>query len=334
MTKRIGIHGFYGMQNLGDEALLHVFLQEGRRAVKGFTPVVYSRRPDRVRDEYCIESQPAISGRKRWIFQQWNLWRNQLFILGGGGLLHDYGPDSSRVRIWLSLLRSSLRLHRKTALFFVGVDQIRHDDSRRLIADTVSKVDYISVRDQRSADYLRGIGVKKEIHVSGDPAILLATPKNRELPSDRKPRVGICLRHWFQSKMQTEDDVLFEQILDELAFALDKVSERYDAELIFYPMRDISYDDDREINKSVMSRMMHRDRTQCVEICPSVTQFLKDFEEIDVVLAMRLHAVVLPSAMGIPVIALEYMPKVGQYMRTIGQERFVLPMNVPLADRL
>ena len=334
MKHPVGIHGFYGMQNLGDEALLHVFLQEGRRAVEGFTPVVYSRRPQRVREEYGIESQQAISGRKRWILQQWSLWRNSLFVLGGGGLLHDYGPDSSGVRTWLSLLRRSLQFGRKTALFFVGVDDVRHEESRRLIADTIPRVDFISVRDQRSADYLRDIGVTQPIHHAIDPAILLTAPRLRQWEQDRPLRVAVCLRHWFKSSMEIEDKVLFQRILDELGASLDRLIEQYNAEIVFYPMRDIHYDDDRLINRQVRNHLSRPERARCVDTPPTVTDFVDALEEVDLLIGMRLHSVVLASAKGIPSIALEYMPKIREYMHLIGQGAYILPMEARFGGRL
>lgn len=334
MTQRIGIHGFYGMQNLGDEALLQVFLKESQRVLPGFAPVVFSRRPDRVRLDYGVLSENLRCHRIEWMLQQWGLWRNSLFVLGGGGILHDYGPDSSGIRTWLSLLRRSLQFGRKTALYFVGVDEIRHEESQRLIADTIPHVDFISVRDQRSADYLREIGVTQPIHHVIDPAILLVEPKRRRWSEGAPLRVAVCLRHWFKSSMETEDESLFREILNELGESLDRLTEQHNAEIVFYPMRDIDHDDDRLINRQVYDRLKHKESARCVEISPDVPGFVHALEDVDILIGMRLHSLILASAKGIPVVALEYMPKVREYMKIIDQEAFILPMIYPLAMQL
>jgi len=322
------------MQNLGDEALLRVFLREARQALPGYTPIVYSSRPDRIRRDYGVSSVWTHPGRKRWILQQWSLWRNRLFVLGGGGILHDYGPNSSGVRSWLSLLRRSLRFNRKTALFFIGVDEIRHEESRQLIADTIPRVDFISVRDQRSADYLRDIGVNQPIHQAIDPVILLVQPKQRRWCEGAPLRVAVCLRHWFRSSMETEDDELFQVILNELGESLDYLTEQYKAEIVFYPMRGIHYDDDRLINQQVCDRMKRQDRVQCVEAAPSVAEFIVALEEVDLLIGMRLHSLILASGNGIPVIGMEYMPKIREYMQLIGQDTYILPMEPLFGERL
>ena len=334
MSRQLGIHGFYGMQNLGDEALLQVFLQQSRRILPGSKPVVYSRRQDRVRQDYGVLSYGVHCRRKDWLLQQWSLWRNRLFILGGGGILHDYGPDSSGIHTWLSLLRQSLRYGRKTALFFIGVDNIRHDESRQLLADTIPQVDFISVRDRRSADYFREIGVTQPIHQVIDPAILLAEPHLRQWEQKRPLRIAVCLRHWFKSSMETEDESLFQEILNELAKSLDELIERYNAKITFYPMRGIDYDDDRLINRQVCERLRHKESARCVEVPPDVPNFIHALEEVDILIGMRLHSLILASAKGIPVVALEYVPKVREYMQIIGQKAYVLPMASPLAEQL
>jgi polysaccharide pyruvyl transferase CsaB len=334
MGQHIGIHGFYGMQNLGDEALLHVFLQEVRKALPDYAPVVYSMRPDRIRRDYGVSSVWTHPGRKRWILQQWSLWRNRLFILGGGGILHDYGPDSSGIRTWLSLLSRSLQLGRKTALFFIGVDTIRHEESRQLIADTIPQVDFISVRDQRSAEFLRDIGVTQPIHQAIDPAILLVQPRQRRRCGGTPLRVAVCLRHWFKSSMETEDKVLFPIILDELGASLNRLIEHYNAEIVFYPMRDIHYDDDCIINREVCDRLERPDCARCIDTPPSIPDFIDALDEVDLMIGMRLHALILASAKGIPVIALEYMPKVSEYMQSIGQGAYILPMDSSIGERL
>lgn len=334
MSRYIGIHGFYGMKNLGDEALLQVFLQELPRVLPHYSPIVYSYRPDQIRKDYEVSSTYIRGSKKRWIFQQWSLLRNRLFVLGGGGLLHDYGPDSSGVRSWLSLLRRSQKLGRKTSLFFIGVDEIRYEESRKLIAEVIPKVDFITVRDKRSADFFSEIGLRKKIHEVIDPAILLVDPKCRCKFKNSTPRVAVCLRHWFKSSMETENSSLFHKILDELALSLDQLIKQYGAEIIFFPMRDIEKDDDRIINQQVFERLKYKKLARCVSFTPSVPEFINALDEIDILIGMRLHSLILASAKGIPVIAIEYMPKVREYMRNINQEAHLLKMELPFAENL
>lgn len=321
------------MQNLGDEALLNVFLQELHRALPDYYPVVYSRRPEQIQKDYGILSMKS-SGKMRWFIRQLSLFNNELFILGGGGIFHDYGTDSSGIKIWLSLLRRSLLFKRKTALFFVGVDEIRYEKSRKLIADTIKKVDFISVRDKRSADYLKDIGVTKEIHQVIDPAILLVTPKHLKFNNDSHLRVAVCLRHWFKSSMEIENKELFYKILNELTKNLDNLIENHNAKITFYPFRDIHYDDDRIINQRVYNQLKYKESAKLVEVVPSVHKFINDLENIDFLIGMRLHSLILASSKGIPVIALEYMPKVREYMQIIGQEAYIMPMSTFIKDNM
>lgn len=55
---------------------------------------------------------------------------------------------------------------------------------------------------------------------------------------------------------------------------------------------------------------------------PTVRGTLEEIEKADLVVAMRLHAVVMATSMGIPTVAVSYMPKVEDYMVSIGQGDF------------
>lgn len=54
----------------------------------------------------------------------------------------------------------------------------------------------------------------------------------------------------------------------------------------------------------------------------SSQDMLDTIASADLVIAMRLHAVVMATAMGIPTVAVAYMPKVADYMASIGQSDF------------
>ena len=87
---KIGIYGFYGEGNLGDEAVLQALLQEIRNFPK-IKPTVFSSKPEEVVKVHQATSISLHSinfpGRIREIVS------NRLFILGGGGLLKEYGDS-------------------------------------------------------------------------------------------------------------------------------------------------------------------------------------------------------------------------------------------------
>jgi polysaccharide pyruvyl transferase WcaK-like protein len=61
----------------------------------------------------------------------------------------------------------------------------------------------------------------------------------------------------------------------------------------------------------------------------SIDEFLTSVAAFDVVVASRLHAVILPHLMGIPVLALSFDPKVEAHMKAIGQEPYCVGIDCP-----
>ena len=312
MTK-IAIHGFYGHGNLGDEAILHAFLMEARR-IGGIEPLVFSANPRAVRKNHDVRSISAYS-RLSFFKRLWKMRTCDLFLLGGGGLLKDFGPDSTGLSKWLDILRLALTLNVKTALFSIGVENIRFEKSKAILTDVLNKVDLITVRDNSSKMILHDIGLTKDVTVTADPAVLLGNPqKHVERCLDTSPRIVFCLRHWFSTGFFIENPEINEQLLDTISKTADYLIDQYSADISFIPLRTTSYDDDRLIAEEVVSRMKNKNKVQVIEKAPTVDEFVLLLQNCNLVVGMRLHSLILAAASGVPFIGLSYMPKVENFM--------------------
>ena len=330
---RIAIHGFYGMGNLGDEVILKALLQELDRFPEAEV-IIFSRDPEQVSRTHGVRSLPA-RGRRSFLRRIWEIKTSDLFALGGGGLLKDYGSDSSSLKGWLRLLRLAKRLNVKTTLWAVGVENIRYDDSKKALRDALDGVDLITVRDSYSKQVLRGIGIEKEVKVVTDPAVLLANPKVRESKDiSPPPKVMISVRHWFSKGEFIENPEANETFIKSLGAAADYLVERYSARIDFVPLRTTSYDDDRVVARQVVSCMKHGDSVRVLSSAPGVDEFAGMVDQYSLVIGMRLHSLILATAAGLPVIGLEYMPKVRAYMESIDQGDYSLDLEAVTSDRL
>lgn len=90
-TVRIGISGSYGGLNLGDEAILHVILDE-LRATGHMDVTVFSRDTEDTRHRHHVERVLELRRTPRCDAKQ-VISSLDLFILGGGGILFDSDAD-------------------------------------------------------------------------------------------------------------------------------------------------------------------------------------------------------------------------------------------------
>ena len=323
----IVIHGFYGHGNLGDEAILTAFLREVERRSPGTEVAVFTMMPERVTLDYGLR---AFHSRRRSGLPRrlWEIWRSDLFVLGGGGLLKDYGDDSSSLGSWLAPLSAAKRLGVKTALYAVGVESIRFEESRAFLRDALEGVDLITVRDEESRDLLTSLGVSGEILVTADPAILLVTgDEGKNYPGEVPPNVLISVRHWFDKVFRIENREANEAFLKALARSADHLIEKHDARVRFVPLRTTTYDDDRQVAEQVVSLMKRGGKAEQLNRAPSVGEFIEMARESRLILGMRLHSLIIGAAAGTPVIAFEYMRKVRGFMRRVKQEEYCLQME-------
>jgi polysaccharide pyruvyl transferase WcaK-like protein len=111
--------------------------------------------------------------------------------------------------------------------------------------------------------------------------------------------------------------VAFERFLTELADALRHLIHAERARVTLLPFRTVAYDDDREVLRDLADRV-GTGVTLLEDPNPTVEETVRLMATADLVLAMRLHAAVIGTTLGVPTLAFGYMPKVADYMAEIG----------------
>ncbi len=162
----VGVGGYYGYKNAGDEAILLATVRELK--ARGKSPLVLSARPRETFERYAVDavhrySPWAILGAFR---------RMDRFLLGGGGLLQDRTSRRS-LAYYLGLVTLARRLKRPVTVFNVSLGPLTPEGERR-VARALKGVP-ILVRDQTSLAYARRLGLRAEL--GADPALLLPPPK-------------------------------------------------------------------------------------------------------------------------------------------------------------
>jgi polysaccharide pyruvyl transferase WcaK-like protein len=126
----------------------------------------------------------------------------------------------------------------------------------------------------------------------------------------------------------------------EIAAALDHLVTATDARVLFLTFQSSAGnvdDSDTSVGRSIQRLMRRGDRAAHApaDLTPSVMQAL--LSECDLVVAMRLHAVILAGNVGTPVVAISYADKVIEAARQLGVEdvrtRVVAP-DCGIVDRV
>lgn len=316
---KIVISGWYGKFNAGDDAILDVFIKESLARLN-CNMTVLSEAPQ------CIAPLPGVHARYHLIIFSWSLLQKifngklfrylaeiqhaDLFVLGGGGLLRDNTNWRNLLRlldeIWFAKL-----FGKKTMLYAIGVGPFKTRLGKWLIGLSVKYCDLITVRSEQCASLLRDIGVKPErIHVVADPAFLLKSqvPNDPNLLTlfEGRTKVGfyptLALLRW------SHDDAH----LKRFAAALDALVESEGIEIVAMPMSvlDDGFDDVMTA-RTIQAAMKHPEAMQIYDKRLTAPELKWATSQAIMNITVRLHAMIFSLGCDVPVIAVNYEPKVG-----------------------
>lgn len=295
---RLLLSGYYGYGNAGDEAVLAGLVQGFRaaRPAADLELVALSGNPSETEKTHGIG---AVNRYGAGALVQ-AIRRTDLFLSGGGSLLQDVTSAHS-LFYYLGVVRLAQMLGKKTMFIAQGIGPLGRLRSRRLVASVANRLDFVTVRDPASAELLRHIGVKRPpIEVTADSALLL-TPDG--MPQ-AQAGFGVALRPWHGQ----------EGLASHVADACKPALGGHRA--LLFPMQP-------ETDQALMEQFARQwHQVNRVTLCSAqkgLPALLTNLGSCEMVLGMRLHALILAAACGVPSVALSYDPKVAAFMQSSGQ---------------
>lgn len=287
--KKIVISGYYGFNNLGDEAVLAGIISLLKNKNEEIKITVLSASPQKTAELYDVQ---AVS-RTSLIQILAVLAEADLFISGGGSLLQDV-TGSFSVPYYLGLAWLAKMQGTKTVYYAQGAGPLNKKWSRKLTALTLNRFELLGVRDQGSKNLLKNTGVKKEIELTVDPVFALYDPLNNMRQQIKgQIEVGISVRPWSV------------EYLAELAAGLNQFARDKNIKFILFPMHQGS---DDEISRRLKERLEAEAEIHKLPLLPAAA--LKSFSQLDLFVGVRLHSLIFALLNQIPLLALSYDPKI------------------------
>ena len=292
--------GYYGEHNLGDDALLEVLL---RQLPAGCTPTVTACDQPQVRERFGVatvdrRSLPAV-------FQA--LGRCDALVLGGGSLLQD--ATSFQSLIYYGALITAARAQGKPVLLWgQGLGPLRRRRSRWLVRGLLPLTTSCSWRDPESAALAQRLGWRHQANQAG--AGIGTDPVWASEPQQWRGRGGPIVLCWRPVAG------LEGQAWRPWLAALEQLAP--DRELLWLPFHG-SQDRgllDRLNAEGVLSAALQARSREVLAERPREAMAVASTAGL--VLAMRLHGLILAAVSGAPTAALSYDPKVAAAAQALG----------------
>ena len=297
--------GYYGYGNIGDEASLECIVGAIFAECPSVRMTVLSANPDTFGKKLGIRAFSRMS--PFTVLRE--ISRTNVLVFGGGTLLQDKTSMRS-LRYYAWILRAAARRGKKIYVYANGVGPLIKSGSRKAVRRALAGADYISVRENSSADALTAAGVSPDkIRISADPVFLMEKPDGAEIAAVRE-KVGISGEYFavslrdFAGRGGDFDGRISRAVRD--------IAAEHGLTPVFAVMQD---GEDRELNTQICA--MSGDGALTAPVL-SAREMTALFAGARFTLGMRLHSVILSAAVGTGAVALSYDPKVDALCEYLG----------------
>lgn len=322
--------------NTGDDAIFSALLSSIRELVDPQARIfVVADNEREIRRRYDVDDTASIfefylSPHRSKVVKF--LRESDLLIFGGGDLIS--GELTS-----MSLLALAKGFGVPVMCCGVGVVPIASPFRKKVTRAVLDRIDLITVRDRDSAVRLAELGVRTDlVKETADLAFLLSPTRSMEqsclLEAVVRPiTIGLNVRS--QDEMYSFYALWSEDIcIDTFAEVCDRLICDHGARILFIPMehevRAKPYHGqvfDDALARRIGERMRRPDRFSILDEELSPQELKGLLGKVDVLLSMRLHALIIASDLGIPLIAFNYAPKIRSFMSQIGRNHYVIDVE-------
>lgn len=297
------------MGNIGDEAVLAGLVASFTEACPKAELVVLSAEPA---DTLALHGVKAV-GRMAPGDVIAALRGSKLLVSGGGSLLQDVTSTRS-LGYYLGLIWLAKKFDKKVMVYAQGIGPINGRTARSAARSVLNTVDLITVRDEGSKAYLEELGVTRPpVHVTADPSFAMQPTEDGVVDEilrasgvpEGVPLIGVSLRPW-------RDQVRW---MPEITRGLDAAAAQIGGALVFLPMQ---REQDFGISVQVASQMTAPAVVVASRMSPP--QMLAACSKMDMLVGMRLHALIFSATMGVPFVSISYDPKIDAFVSAVDQE--------------
>lgn len=312
------ISGYYGFGNLGDEAILESIISELSKSVPKESIVVLSNNPEHHRQTF------GVSAADRWKMATLIrlLAKAKLFISGGGGLFQDTNSPGSTIYYGGQIVLARL-FGARPFIFAQGLGPLNTTTGKAATRVAAQLSNDITVRDKASLSMLESWNIRAEL--TADPVWTLeesALPESvlKQIETVKEGSsllVGLSLRN-SHNFCDARREILLATLLETLP---------EDAGLVLLPLQ--SEQDLPQLEPFMKGWTAAGRKAVMLDVEPlqRPSQWVSLMRKFDLVVAMRLHALIFALKVGVPVMGLTYDAKVEHVLRQFGQPILILPKD-------
>jgi polysaccharide pyruvyl transferase WcaK-like protein len=370
--KTIAVFGYYGVGNLGDEAVVATLIRNIRMRVPDVRIVGISLDPADTQARHGIEALPIrrmymphtpeyftntwstlsrlfsqyclkVPAEAAFMFTSLRALRSiDAVIVAGSGGIYDWWHGAwthpfthFRWSVLCRLMRTRL------VYLSVGAGPFKTPLGKWFFRSALSSASYRSFRDEESLRWMHRIGMHKVTHVCPDMAFGItmgAPPDAVPLRPGKRMRVGINALPYYHaewSALMEHDGIGYDAYIDVIADFVNLLLKRDCVPVFFHSQVG---DEFLDVDIAAAVDMKRRD-TRWREVAgfseaATPEDLLIEISKLDMVVASRFHAVLFSYLLGKPVLGISYHYKIDDLMRRMDQAPYLLDIRALTLERL
>lgn len=298
---RVVISGYYGYNNVGDEAILKSIITALRGENPNIDIVVLSNDVEYTEKTYNVK---AIN---RWkMIDIYKELRNSDGLISGGGSLLQDATSNRPVKYYTGIMALAKLAKKPIFIYAQGVGPIDNSFNKKITKYFMQKSNYIALRDEESMELVKSIGVTKDIDIVPDPVMGFDIENFESEICDNygDSFISISVRDW--SKATTD-------FLGKVAKTCDKLIDK-GYEVVFLPMHG---EHDDQTSKQVVSMM--KNNAKVFPYDTSIEEKILCIKKSKLMIGMRLHALIFAASVNTPMIGISYDPKIDSFLKLVNQ---------------
>lgn len=241
-------------------------------------------------------------------------------------------------------------ISKKTVIFGCGFKDFRFRLTERLAPFVISRMDLVTLREKRSYDYLKSIGVSSSnVFLKPDPAFLMKPAEqsavdtffdNEKLFSRKRPLIGMVaivgsdhFSEFYEYVIDVQEK--YDKHCDFFARMTEIVLKTTSGTVVFIPhsIQSSGRRDDRQCARDVKAKMTkYRDDVVLVENEYGASVLKGAIQRLDFLVSQRLHSIIGAASVGTPFIMVTVKGDGRAHdivEHTIGREDLLFDLNNP-----
>lgn len=307
--------GYYGMQNSGDDALMHASAWAAQ-ALLGCNNIItglygeYTQNINQA-NKFRLHCPQQFKGQNRLLHYKAAI-QSKRIIFGGGSVLHtDVDINLKRQMMMLSSAKESLAVG-------VGIGPFVDKKSEIACVSFLNECGYIGVRDEASFEIAKKIAPNANVHKTFDLAPLLMASPTFQTNTQQRKGIALSLCSVAIDPHGTTDDIEESDRINQIAKLITNLYQETRESIHLLELNGHSTLGDWSIIDRVLKLLPSNIPVSVQHYTEDPLTVLEDLSRYKAVLSMRLHGSILSYLADTPVISFNYHRKCNGWCDDIG----------------